>query len=397
MSDIPGVRKEFMDAIEFTRKRLLAKMEAYADEKFASVRLREQRYSTYFLAKANCFGLAWASYNSGELNRARAAAAGGCALLAATEDDVHTEYAQVMYAQVLTAKTPPVEPGHRIDPQLQEAFTILQRLVDNPKSALRTIPKFLARAQYALAGALFDSGQYDKAEALAKTIYQNTKEGSRWHLECMALLIRILLKKENISEAREYSDKFLALTKVKSESQNARAEAWLCRAEVLLKAKTDLDEIDEALTQAQTLWATNSLSTTICHLHRARVFVLRKNSNAARNELSSWKVAERHIEQGYVRELAKSVEEEIAEIDDRFVITPQDLQAMLFDGVEEELKRWAIRYLYSQCKDDYLKDGNPDRILGRSARTVYDWQIRLCFDPREGDEGDEANSASASS
>jgi hypothetical protein len=399
MSDIPGVRKEFMDAIEFTRQRLLTKMNAYPGEQFAKARLREQCYSSYFVAKANCFGLAWASYNSGELNRARAAAAGGCALLAATEDDVHKEYAQVMYAQILTAKTRPVQPGQKIGSKLEEAFEILKHLVEDEKSALRTIPKFLARAQYALAGALFASGKYDEAEAEATAIYRNTKEGSRWHRECMALLIRILLKKGNVSKARDYSNQFLALTE-KSESQNARAEAWLCKAEVLLKTdqslnKEDVDEIDKGLTEAANLWAANPLSTVICHLHRARWFVLKKNPSAARRELAFWKAAEPHIEQGYVHELARNVEAEIAGFDDDLlIISPQDLQPEMikgdivrgFDRVERKLRRWAIRYLYSLYGEDYLNKGNPQLILNRSDRRIREWLQDLEFDPghREG-------------
>lgn len=394
MSDIPKVRKEFMDAIEFTRQRLLAKMKAYSGpgEEHARARLREQRYANYFLAKANCFGLAWASYNSGELGRASASAAAGCVLLAATEDDVHTAYAQVMYAQILTAKTPPVEPGQSIPPTIQQAFAILEDLVESPESVLRTIPKFLARAQYALVGALFASGQYDKAEALAKTIYRNTEteEGSRWHLESVALLIRILLKQGNIDEARDYSDKFLDLTKGKTDSPNARAEAWLCRAEFLLKTKTSLDEIDEALTEAQILWETNPLSTTICHLHRARLYVQNNNPSAARRELAFWKAAEPHIEQAYVRELARSVEAEIAGFDDNLLlITPQDLQPEMVKGVrvwgfaraERKLKRWALGYLYSLYGEDYLNNGNPQRILNRSDRTIREWQKDLEFYP----------------
>ncbi|HEX3091048.1 MAG TPA: hypothetical protein VHW72_00420 [Candidatus Angelobacter sp.] len=398
MSDIHGVRKEFMDAIEFTRQRLLTKMDAYPGEKYANVRLREQRYSTYFLAKANCFGLAWASYNSGELNRARAAAAGGCALLAATEDDLHKEYAQVMYAQILTAKTRPVQPEQKTGPKLEEAFEILKRLVEDKNGALRTIPKFLARAQYALASTLFASGKYDKAEAEATAIYRNTKEGSRWHRECMALLIRIFLKKGNFGKARDYSDQFLALTE-KSESQNARAEAWLCKAEVLLKTTTSLDneyllEIDKALTKAEALWAANPLSTTICHLHRARLFVLKKNPSAARKELAFWKAVEPHIEQGYVHELARNVEAEIAGFDDDLlIISPQDLQPEIvrgvtvwgLDRVERRLRRWAIRYLFSLYGEDYLNKGNPQRILNRSDRRIREWLQDLEFDPEQGE------------
>jgi hypothetical protein len=397
MADIRGVRDEFMSAIEFTRKRLLAKIEIYRGDEFASVRLREKRYSSYFIAKAFAFGLSWASYNSGQLDRARAAAAAGCALLETTEDELHKAYAQVMYAQILTAKTLPVEPGRKIPVELQEAFEILQRLVERPESALRKIPKFLARAQYALVGALFSSGQYDKAEILAKAIYESTEQHSRWHLECMALLVRILLKKGSINDARRYSDELSALTREKTASQNARAEALLCHAEILLKAKINLDEIDKALTEAQTLWAANPLSTVICHLHRARLYVLKKNSAAAQNELSVWRASEQQIEQGYVRELAKNVAEEIAELDDRFVITPRDVRRLSFDGVEEELKRWAIRYLYSQCGEDYLKNGNPERILGRGASTIRLWQRELDFYPVQPDEEDSTSSASASS
>ncbi len=410
MSDIPGVRKEFMDAIEFTGQRLSRKMHDYRGEEYASVRLREQRYASYFVAKANSFGLAWASYNSGELNRARAAAAGACALLTATEDDVHKEYAQVMYAQILTAKSRPVQPGQKIGTKLEEAFDILNGLVKNKKSALRMIPKFLARAQYALASALFASGKYDEAEDEATIIYGNTKEGSRWYLECMALLIRILLKKGNGCKAREYSVQFLDLAE-KSESQNARAEAQLCKAEVLLDTKTileqeDLDEIDKALKEAEKLWVSNPLSTTICHLHRARWFVLKKNPNAARRELAFWKAAEPNIEQGYVRELARNVEAEIAGFDDDLlIISPQDLQPEIvrgeivrgFDRVERKLQRWAIRYLYSLYGKDYLKKGNPQRILHRSDRTIREWLEDLEFDPGQGETKDGASSELASS
>lgn len=377
-ADIAGVREEFMKSIEFTRKRLLAKLDLHS--KLEVVCQREKRYSNYFLAKAFAFGLAWASYNSGELDRARTSAAAGCALLEATEDEVYKAYAQVMYAQILIAKTPPIKPGQPNPPELQEAFSILQDLVEKPESALRRIPKFLARAQYALAGALFASGQYDRAESLAKTIYESTAKGSRWHLDCAALRIRILLRQEKIEEARRCSDEFLDLVHEKNMPQNARAEALLCRAEVLLKSKSNLEEIEKALNEAQALWVGNPLATVLVHLHRARLHVLQKNASAAHHELSQWKASERRIEQGYVHELARDVANEIAGINNSFIITAQDMKGG-YDSIEDDLKRWAIRLLYSQCGKDYLKNGNPQRILRKSPRTIREWQQKLDFDP----------------
>ena len=162
--------------------------------------------------------------------------------------------------------------------------------------------------------------------------------------------------------------------------------------------KKEMDEIDKALTEAETLWAANPVSRAICHLQRARLFVLKKTPSAARKELAFWKTAEPHIEQGFVRELARNVEAEIAGFDDDIlIVSPQDLQPEIvrgvtvrgLDRVERKLRRWAIRYLYSLYGEDYLNKRNPQRILNRSDRRIREWLQDLEFDPGQGEGEDD--------
>jgi tetratricopeptide (TPR) repeat protein len=126
------------------------------------------KYANYIVAKAFSFGLAWASYQSGELQRALGAAAAGSALLETSNDLVHRAYAHVMYAQILAATIRPVRDGSRPPAELDEAISLLTPITTREKSPLTAVPKLLARAQYVLGHVYFLAGKYREAEELAR-------------------------------------------------------------------------------------------------------------------------------------------------------------------------------------------------------------------------------------
>jgi tetratricopeptide (TPR) repeat protein len=397
MSDL-GAREEFISAICFTRKRLLAKTEKASD--FLD---REQKYANYIIAKAFSFGLAWASYQCGELQRALGAAAAGSALLRTTNDDVHASFAQVMYAQILS-DTADVTSADGLE-RIAEAIGVLEPLADQERSPLKTIPKFLGRAQYTLARVYFIAGRHKEAEKLTRDVSGAQKSGSRWHIECATLLVRLLLAQEKFKEACEQSNVLMELKENGTDGQ--RMEALLCRAEVLMQSGSkSYGEIVTALQQAETLAQGNPLATAVCSLQRVRYYIVIGNKDLAREEMSKWDIRKHAIEHHYVFRLAEDVKRQLSAADHRLIILPEDLAPAIHDGsfrrgdkngqkdrktrkkkvgaygiVDRKAKEWLIRQLYARYGDRYLLDENPDRFLGVTKTAVEDWQRKIKFNP----------------
>lgn len=381
MSDVSTARDQFILAIDFTKKRLTAKL-----GKPRTNRAREQTYANYIIAKAFVFGLAWASYHSGELQRGLAASAAGSAMLETTGDELHKAYAQVMYAQILTAQARPVGRGEDVPPELSHALDILEFLAEDPQSPLASFPKFRARAQYHLARALFTAGEYKRAEACARAVYdaEHSTNADRWRLECASLLVRLLLKQERLEDARRQADQFMQLTEENNVSDNLCAEAWLCRAEVLMQAEIMVEnQVEKALAEAAALWKNNPLSLAVCTLQQARFFCLKKDVKSARHALSYWKARPANIEHGYVKELARNVTQEIVALEDVLEFTLQDLKDEQFAGLEKRLREWSIQQLFEVYGPAYLQDENVNELLGLSGRTVRYWKKQMNFNPRQ--------------
>lgn len=382
LSEVRLARREFMAAIEFTRKRLQAKSVKYA--RYKPDRIREEVYARYVIAKAFSFGLAWASYHSGELHRARGSAAGGCTLLETTHDPVHKAYAQVIYAGVLSAVSRPVREGANIPEELREAISMLRPLAKEDKSPLRGVPRFFARARYTLAAALDAAGMHDEAEQHARLIYKSSEAGSRWSLECGVLLARLLLKKQLHTDARRQSDELMRWIVGSSPvAADVRFAVLLCHADVLMNAKSDnYDEAQDLLNQAKVLARTSPLSRALCHLYQARCYRLRGMMDAAHVQLSRWRAMESSIEHGYVHELADTVKREM-DIDDARLVIDSSLfyKEGGFKEVETRYKEWLIRRFHANHPHALPADEECKRALGIGKRTVELWMKQIVFNP----------------
>ena len=380
MSDVNSVRREFMAAIEFTRKRLQEKARKYTNNRLNV--LREQAYAKYVIAKAYSFGLAWASYNSGELHRARMSAASGCTLLETTGDTVHTAYAQVVYAGVLSAVSRPVRPGADLPPELQEALSLLRPLVNENTSPLKNVDRLLARARYTLAEALHAAGFHDEAKEQANIIYEASEAGSRWHLECGVLLVNLHLEKKDYAEARKQSTELMRLiNEPGSAPGDVRVKVLFCHADVLLRMKVmDNNEIQGHLDEARELAQNSPLLMALFHLHQARCYRRKGMIEAARGELSKWRMMESNIEHGYVKELADRVRQEMDEADDNLVVESAALYEKGFESVESLYKEWLIRRLHARCPSS-PSDEECYRILGIGRRGVEKWMKKIKFNP----------------
>lgn len=382
MSDVKSARREFIAAIEFTRKRLQAKSQKYAKHK--PDRVREEAYARYVIAKAFSFGLAWASYHSGELQRARGAAASGCTLLETTHDPIHKAYAQVIYAGILSAVSRPVSPGQQVPPQLEEAISMLRLLADDKTSPLKSVARLFARARYALAVALHAAGLNDEAEQRAELIYKSTKPGSRWHLECGVLLVRLLLKKERHAESRRLSNELMKWVDGPAPVPGDVCFAvLLCRADVLMSVKKDnYDDSQEILNRVKVLARRNPLSRALCHLYQARCYRLGGMMEAAHGQLSRWRAMESTIEHGFVHELADTVKREM-DIDDARLVIDSALfyQEGGFKEIEARYKEWLIRRLHAGHPKSIPSDEECKKKIGVGRRAAEFWMKAIGFNP----------------
>ena len=382
---VSAARTEFITAIEMTRKRLSQKTKKYRELGNQEIQHQEQRYANYIIAKANSFGLAWAAYNTGELQRARGAAAAGCTLLETTPDTVHRAYAQLIYAQILRATAEPVSELRAPSPDLSEALSILEPLVDEDHSPLRVVRRFLLRARYEYARVLDLLGRYGEAEERTLAIYEGESEGSRWRMACGIFLCRLLLKQDRIADALRYSG--LMIRSLAASAQippPLRAETLINHAEVMMcDSPPDLEAIDKALLEAEALRRGNPLASAVCHLQRVRFYCLQQNVVEARSSLAKWDASAAMIEHGSLRALAAKISSDFRHLDPRFIVTPADFFSGGYNKVEQDLRRWILMQRYNMDPENYLKQ-EFDPLIGRSKRAIENWEKDLKCIPSRG-------------
>lgn len=381
MGNVALARREFLSSVEFTRKRLEAKLEKYEEPDFESVRIREQKFANYVTAKIFSFGLTWAANNEGSLQRARGSAGAGFTLFLSTRDEVHTAYAKVMYAQILRSLAPPARATGSVNADLQEALTLLAPLCDPDRSPLRRVPRFLMRARYEYARALLLADRVGDAESVARDLHEKSTPQSRHFINSGVLLLRTLAEANRLSDAVAVSDN-LAATADEHLEGAILAEVKISRAELLMRLpEVDFNEVDQCLTEAEGLARENPVSRAVCALHRARWRALQGHLDKAAHELRKWEQMGKAIENGLLRHLAKEVSAEIEGLESVLRITPEDLERGKLDGVTDMVHRWAIGRLHSRFGEDYLKEENVQELLGRGAGAVKGWQRDLNYRP----------------
>lgn len=425
LSDL-SAREEFMTAIYFARQRLLAKT-----EKYGYCPEREQKYATFIIAKSFVFGLAWASFQGGELKRALGAAAAGSALLESSNDPVHRAYAHAMHAQVLSAIARPVRDAGPVPSDLQEAIDLLEPLADwrpgqknrtarvaAKPSPLRIVPKLLSRTRYVLANAYFAAGRLPDAEELAREVYDGKPPG-RWRLECAALLVRILLVEKRIDEAETFSGKLLDMVKEKprskankesisdnqesgpgekarilAEARNEtvtdaqRAEAYLCHVDVLLRKATHVPEpktdqlIEKQLEQAARLSEGRPLLIAMCIVQRGRYYMRLMEKDKAREQLALWDRIAGKIENGYIEQMGADFREDLAQLDDRLVIERNVVQGKgAWKEVEKKAMYWTFGAIYATAKPGKFTRNAREAFGGVAPNTLIKYMKKAGFRP----------------
>jgi hypothetical protein len=381
---VKQTRAEFLEALEFARKHLDYELNS-GDAHRKKIALARAHYQ---VGKVFCFGLSWAAMQSGEVGRARGAAAAGSMLLSGTGDRLHAAYARVIYAEALRETARPAR--GTASPQLEDVLEILRPLVDAEKSPLRHIARFFFRARYQYAASLHAAGRHTEAEQAARSLY-NGKPDTRWHIHAGVLLSRILLSRREhdesaVSEAVQITQSLLSAPKIhETGSPLLRADVLLCRADVLMGARTvGFEAIHRALDEAEELSIESPLTNAQCHLFRARCFSQQRNLDAAWREFAAWEALERAVEHEWVKELADQIRAEIRRVDTRFVALESKLHSDRFDKVEGDLRRWALDQLFARYGREYLKDENTKSYLGKSSGAVRQWVKELNWAPPVG-------------
>lgn len=388
MSNAKDARKEFVNAIELTNKRLEAKHKKYSTSEDAMSRLQEQHYANYIIAKAFAFGLSWASYSSGELARARGASAAGCALLEGTNDKIHKTYAQVIYAEILTAGAQPSRSGAPVSEDLSEALRLLENAADDA-SCLGAISRLLDRARYARARTLYTAGKFEEAIALADSLYthESAEQGTRWHLESGFLLVRIMLEHNRNDAALALSQQLRDLSKGmhrESEPMGLRAKALLCHAEAFMASGSScLQDVRKDLDEAEHLCRNSLLLSSRWKLLCIHCHKLEGNIETAREELREWFSTNKQIEHGDVVYAAKRLDDELDPRTGRLVFDVSDFAEQ--GGYSEahlKLKRWSIERLYALFPHRIPSDDECRSYTGREWKALTKWmKEELHFNP----------------
>lgn len=383
MGNVALARREFLSSVEFTRKRLEAKLEKYKAPESQSVRLREQKFANYVTAKVFSFGLTWAANNEGSLQRARGSAGAGFTLFLSTRDEVHTAYAKVMYAQILRSLAPPARATGSVSADLEEALVLLAPLSKPEDSPLRLVPRFLMRARYEYARALLLAGRVSEAESVAEDLHQKSEQQPRHFINSGVLLLRTQAEANRLSDAVKMSDNLVAKADARRLEGAILAEVNISRAELLMKLpEVDFEQVDQCLTEAENLTRENPVSRAVCALHRARWRALQGHLDKATQQLRKWEQMGRAIENGLLRQMAKDISAEVEGLESVLRITPEDLErGDKLDGVIDMVHRWAIGRLYSRFGEAYKDEQNVQDLLGYGRGAVTTWERKLNYFP----------------
>jgi len=326
------------------------------------------------------FGLV--NYTRGFLRRAENALGTALALTANSTHPIIPSYIELLYGTVLRCRA-------------GSNATKVARAVTSLESARSAFDhgghkRYAARARWEMALAYNLAKNYDDAQVHLDEVAKHTRETGhpKWRTNVRILQSRQLQGRGNYQDALNEAQVALGIA-TDYDATLPIVDSHLAIGEVRLAlAKEGIaksDNIQDAIAHFKTAFDVSSESklqsrgsslpsnpkiVAVCELRLAQCQALLGEEIAARAHLNSWQLLEAHVEHEWVRELAKTVTEEVKQLSLNFTISADNRDEWDYTKSVASLRQWLLQRALQTGKtyDEAAK------LIGVKRATLYQWK-----------------------
>jgi tetratricopeptide (TPR) repeat protein len=326
-------------------------------------------------------GYGWINYTRGFLRRAENALATALALLAQSKHPIIPSYIKLLYGTILRCRAGSNDGG------IDNAIAILLEALEEFKQRGHT--SYAARASWELALAYNLARRFDDAQKHLDYVIEHTKEHPKWLTNVRILQSRQYQKKGFYKEALEEAKKALTIA-TNYEATLPIVDSHLAIGEVKLAlAKSGIDKskniesaminfkqalhvVSESKLQDQgSPLPSNPKIVAVCELRLAECQAVLGEQAAARAHLAAWQRLEANVEHEWVRELAKTVTEEVKQLSLNFVISADNPNEWDYSKSIASLRQWLLQRSLQQTGQNYSKAAELIKV---KRATLYQWK-----------------------
>jgi len=326
------------------------------------------------------FGLV--NYTRGFLRRAENALGTALALTANSTHPIIPSYIELLYGTVLRCRA-------------GSNATKVARAVTSLESARSAFDhgghkRYAARARWEMALAYNLAKNYDDAQIHLDEVAKHTRETGhpKWRTNVRILQSRQYQGRHDYPKALQEAEGALQIA-TDYEATLPIVDSHLAIGEVrlaLAKEGTDKsDNIKEAISHFKTALEVSSQSklqsrgstlpsnpkiVAVCYLRLAQCQALLGEESAALAHLKSWQLLEAHVEHEWVRELAKTVREEINQLSLNFTISAENRDEWDYKTSVASLRKWLLQRALKTAKNY----DEAAKMIGVKRATLYQWQ-----------------------
>ncbi|HET8782280.1 MAG TPA: hypothetical protein VFM63_07675 [Pyrinomonadaceae bacterium] len=328
-------------------------------------------------------GYGWINYTRGFLRRSENALATSLALLAKSEHPIIRSYIKLLYGTILRCRAGSDWTA------IQGAITILEEALKEFKQRGHT--RYAARASWELALAYNLARKFPKAQEHLDFVIEHTKltEHPKWLTNVRILQSRQHQKKGEYEKALDEARKALSIA-TNYEATLPIVDSHLAIGEVKLAlAKSGVDKAkniesamfhfkqalnvvsESKLQDHESTLPSNPKIVAVCELRLAECQAALGEQAAARAHLASWQRLEANVEHEWVRELAKTVTEEVRQLSLNFVISADNPNEWDYSKSVASLRQWLLQRSLQQTGQNYSKAAE---LINVKRATLYQWK-----------------------
>jgi tetratricopeptide (TPR) repeat protein len=328
-------------------------------------------------------GFGWVNYTRGFLRRAENALASARALLASSNDPIIPWYIELLYGTILRCRA-----GTKAE-DLNMALNILKGARDEFER--RGNARYVSRASWEIALAHNLAGEYEAAQRYLDEVKKYTEQSPRpkWKTNVQILQSRQLRGQGEYDQALKHARRALMIATT-HEATLSLIDACLAQGEAKLElaktgaqrdqniasAMSDFERARDLVSESKIRHNESSLPSNpkivaVCELRIAQCLAMSGEELEARSHLSTWQILGPSVEHEWVRELARTVTEEIKQLSLNFTVSSENPNEWNYSKNIANLRQWLLRQSLRQTGRNYSEAA---KLLGVKRATLYQWQ-----------------------
>jgi tetratricopeptide (TPR) repeat protein len=328
-------------------------------------------------------GYGWVNYTRGFLRRAENALVTARSLLATSQHPIIPWYIELLYGTILRC--------HAGTKKEEIARAIASLKTACQAFELRGHMRYAARAHWELALAFNLAADCEAAQEHLDFVAQHTKQTGhpKWQTNVRVLQSRQYQKKGLYDDALREAELALDIAN-RYEATLPIVDAHLAIGEVKLAvAKEGIEKSDNVVTaisnfkrarkvvsesnlrNQQSSLPSNPKIVAVCELRIAQCLALIGEESEANTHLSHWRILEPNVEHEWVRELARTVTEEVKQLSLNFTISADKKDEWDYSESVANLRRWLLQQALRRTGKNYSKAAE---LIGVKRATLYQWQ-----------------------